>query len=164
MKYKLSIACLLFLFACLTSFAQTSDAEADAIVNLLGVQKKEAMHQLVAVEKKDSVAFWKIYDEYQVSNKLEAKSRITLYERTARAYGNMTPAIADSLATRYFANRIDQEKKLELFYNKVKKATNPVLAFQFYQAEIYMLTQIRAQIMQQIPSYGQLVMASRQKH
>jgi len=67
------------------------------------------------------------------------------------------------LATKYFANRTDQEKKLELYYSKIKKATNPVLAFQFYQAEIYMLTQIRAQIMQQIPSYGQLVIASRQK-
>jgi hypothetical protein len=164
MKYKLSLASLLFLFACLTSFAQTSDAEAEAIVNLLGIQKREAMQQLIAVDKKDSIAFWKIYDEFQASNKAEAKSRISLYERTAMAYGNMSPSVADSLATKYFANRIDQEKKLELFYSKIKKATNPVLAFQFYQAEIYMLTQIRAQIMNQIPSYGQLVMASKQRH
>ena len=163
MKYKIFVASLLFSFACVTSFAQTSDAEADAIVNLLGIQKREAMHQLIAVDKKDSVTFWKLYDEFQAVNKLEAKSRIQLYERTAIAYGNMTPAVADSLATKYFANRTDQEKKLELYYSKIKKATNPVLAFQFYQAEIYMLTQIRAQIMQQIPSYGQLVIASRQK-
>ena len=150
---------LLAIFSAFTTFAayaQTSDAEADAIVNLLGVQKKEAMTKLVAVAAKDSAAFWKIYDEYQQKNKETAKSRIKLYERTAQAYSNMTPVIADSLATAYFANRAGQEKTLEEYYTKMKTATNPVTAFEFYQAEIYMVTQIRASIMQQIPTYGQL--------
>jgi hypothetical protein len=136
--------------------AQTSDAEADAIVNLLGVQKKEAVSKLVPVSGKDSVAFWKIYDEYQVSNKATAKSRIALYEKTAHAYNNMTPPIADSLAAKYFLNRAEQEKSLEVYYKKIKAATNALIAFEFYQAEVYMLTQIRSTIMQQIPTYGQL--------
>src|SRR5580765_8968836 len=96
-------------FAFLTAFclgtifeatAQTSDAEADAIVNLLGVQKKEAISKLVPVSGKDSVAFWKIYDEYQQLNKSTVKSRLALYERTAQAYKNMTPGVADSLAVK----------------------------------------------------------------
>ena len=136
--------------------AQTSDAEADAIVNLLGVQKKEAVSKLVPVTGKDSAAFWKIYDEYQVWNKATAKTRIALYEKTAQAYSDMTPAMADSLSTQYFLNRAEQEKSLEIYYKKIKLATNAVIAFEFYQAEVYMLTQIRAQIMQQIPTYGQL--------
>jgi uncharacterized protein (DUF2461 family) len=68
----------------------------------------------------------------------------------------MTPAIADSLSAKYFKNRFEQEKNLELFYNKIKVATNALVAFEFYQAEVYMLTQIRAAIMQQIPTYGEL--------
>ena len=152
-------------FAFLTAFclgmifeatAQTSDAEADAIVNLLGVQKKEAVSKLVPVTGKDSIAFWKIYDEYQQLNKSTAKMRIGLYERTAHAYGNMTPAIADSLASKYFYNRMDQEKTLETYYKKIKDATNAVTAFEFYQAEVYLLTLMRAQIMQQVPTYGQV--------
>src|SRR6187399_1028086 len=123
---------LLFILFCIgtafTSFAQTSDAEAEAIVNLLGVQKKEAISKLVPVTGKDSVAFWKIYDEYQVGNKATAKSRIKLYEKTALAYSGMTPVTADSLATQYFANRIEQEKNLEIYYKKIKAATNPVIA------------------------------------
>jgi hypothetical protein len=136
--------------------AQTSDAEAEAIVNLLGVQKKEAVSKLVPVTGKDSVAFWKIYDEYQQLNKATAKARISLYEKTAHAYNNLTPSIADSLAARYFINRSEQEKSLELYYKKIKAATNALIAFEFYQAEVYILTQIRATIMQQIPTYGQL--------
>ena len=85
--------------------AQTSDAETEAILNLLGVQKKEAISKLVPVTGKDSVAFWKIYDEYHQANKATIKSRISLYERTAMAYSNMTPAVADSLAMQYFSNR-----------------------------------------------------------
>jgi len=151
---------ILFAVFCLTAtigaYAQTSDAEAEAIVNLLGVQKKEVIAKLVPVTGKDSVAFWKIYDEYQVGNKATAKSRIKLYEKTAMAYNNMTPVIADSLATQYFGNRMEQEKNLEVYYKKIKAATNPVIAFEFYQAEVYLLTQIRAQIMNQVPTYGQL--------
>ena len=136
--------------------AQTSDAEADAIINLLGVQKKEAISQLVNVTGKDSVAFWKIYDEYQQQNKANAKDRIGLYEGTARSYAGMSPSVADSLAGKYFKNRMEQEKTLEAYYKKIKEATNAVVAFEFYQAEVYMLTQIRSTIMQQIPTYGAL--------
>jgi hypothetical protein len=151
---NLSLA-ILCLGTSLSSFAQTSDAEAEAIINLLGVQKREAVARLVSVTGKDSVSFWKLYDEYHKKNLAVAKSRIKLYEQTAHAYGNMTPATADSLAKKYFENRVNQEKSLEDYYKKIKMATNSVVAFEFYQAEVYLLTQIRASIMQQIPTYGQ---------
>lgn len=160
MKFKFIGLSLLFAFVAFSSYSQTSDAEADAIINLLGVQKKEAIAQLVPVTGKDSVAFWKIYNEYQQENKKTAKTRLGLYEKTAHSYANMTPTVADSLAIQYFANRVDQEKSLEVYYKKIKTATNAVVAFEFYQAEVYILTQVRAQIMQQIPTYGQLIKAS----
>jgi len=153
---SLTVLCLSFTLA---NFAQTSDAEAEAIVNLLGVQKKEAIAKLVPVSGKDSVAFWKIYDEYNQKNIATAKQRIKLYEKTAQAYENMTSKTADSLATEYFNNRFSQEKSLQEYFNKIKAATNAVVAFEFYQAEVYLLTQIRASIMQQIPTYGQMVAA-----
>lgn len=139
----------------LVTYAQTSDAEAEAIVNLLGVQKKEAISRLINVAPKDSIVFWKLYDEYQKKTALVSKSRIRLYETTAMSYDNMVPKTADSLAQKYFDNRISQEKTLQEYYQKIKSATNAVTAFEFYQAEVYLLTQIRAQIMHQIPTYGE---------
>ena len=156
MNKKIILLAAFFIGAFSGAFAQTSDAEADAMINLLGVQKKEAVAKLVPVSGKDSIAFWKIYDEYQKSNKATAKARLRLYESTANAYYNMTPAIADSLSAKYFINRAEQEKSLEVYYKKIKTATNALVAFEFYQAEVYILTQIRASIMQQIPTYGQL--------
>ena len=163
MNIRITTMMLLCIGFSFTAFSQTSDAEAEAIVNLLGVQKKEAIAQLVAVHGKDSVSFWKLYDEYQQKNRSTAKARIKLYEQTAIAYGNMTPATADSLAVKYFDNRIGQEKTLEEYYKKIKGATNSVVAFEFYQAEVYLLTQIRATIMQQIPTYGQVQAAVKKK-
>lgn len=150
--------------ATLAAYAQISDAEAEAMINLLGVQKKEAISKMVSVSAKDSAAFWKLYNEYQQKNLNMAKDRIKLYEQTAYAYGNMTPGLADSLAKRYFDNRYSQEKSLEEYYKKIKAATNATLAFEFYQAEVYLLTQIRASIMQQIPTYGQVQMAAKKKN
>jgi hypothetical protein len=162
MKSKtLLIIAILFFCASFACQAQTSDAEAEAIINLLGVQKREAIAKLVPVSGKDSVAFWKLYTAYEKDNKKVALSRLTLYEKTAASYSNMTAAVADSLAIKYFDNRISQEKSLQDYYNKIKAATNAVVAFEFYQAEVYMLTQLRAGIMQQIPTYGQLKLAQR---
>jgi hypothetical protein len=152
---------LAFAGTVITSYAQTSDAEADAIINLLGVQKKEAISKMVSVSGKDSIAFWKIYDEYLLKNKEVGKNRMKLYEGTARSYGDMTPAVADSLSHLYFQNRMSQEKSLEEYYTKIKTATNAVAAFEFYQAEVYLLTIVRAQIMEQIPTYGEMVKHSR---
>jgi hypothetical protein len=141
--------------------AQTSDAEAEAIINLLGVQKREAIAKLVPVSGKDSVSFWKIYTAYERENKKVALSRLALYERTVKAYSNMTVPVADSLAAKYFDNRFAQEKSLQEYYAKIKTATNSVIAFEFYQAEVYMLTQLRAGIMQQVPTYGQIAGAKK---
>ena len=156
MQVKFGLLALLCVLGPLTLFAQTSDAEADAVINLLGVQKREAIAKLVPVFGKDSAAFWKIYEEYQEGNKANAKDRIQLYEGTAMSYQRMTPQVADSLAQLYFKNRMDLEKNLEVYYKKIRSATNSVVAFEFYQAEIYLLTMLRAQIMRQIPTYGQL--------
>ena len=163
MKTKFTLVILLCLGFTCTTFAQTSDAEAEALINLFGVQKREAIAQLVPVAGKDSVAFWKIYSEYEQASKKVNIARIKLYEKTALSYNNLTAVRADSLANQYFVNRIDHEKNLEAYYKKIKAATNAIVAFEFYQAEVYLLTQVRAQIMQQIPTYGQLVTASKRK-
>ena len=161
MKSKMILFAFFFCSFGMSGFAQKSaadaDAETDAILTLLGIQKKEAVGQLVHLEAKDSEAFWKLYDEYTAETKKNAKTRVKLYERTADAYSNMTAATADSLAGNFFKQRLEQEKLIESYYKKIKTATSPVVAFQFYQAEIYLLTQLRSQIMQQIPTYGQLL-------
>jgi hypothetical protein len=128
MKIRILLVAVLCGLFSVSLFAQTSDEEIDALANLWSVQKKQAMAQLVPVAGKDSVSFWTIYNEYLEKNKATMKSRLKLYESTAKAYNFMTPGTADSLARKYFSIRSDQEKSLEVYYNKVKAATNAVTA------------------------------------
>jgi len=155
MKNKVILAAIFSIPTTFAAYAQTSDAEAEAMANLLGVQKKEIIMKLVPVSGKDSIAFWKLYNEYQQKNNAMAKDRIQLYEKTALSYNKMSPALADSFAKKYFVNRGGLEKMLEDYYDKIKAATNAVVAFEFYQAETYLLTELRHIIMQQIPTYGE---------
>jgi hypothetical protein len=164
MKSKFILLSILFMPIALSVYAQTSDAEAEAMANLLGVQKREAVMKLVPVTGKDSVAFWKLYDEYRQKNNAMAKTRIQAFEQMASSYTNMTPTLADELARKQFAMRDEQERVLQEYYKKIKTATNAVVAFEFYQAEIYMLTQLRAVIMQQIPTYGEFQNAIQRKN
>lgn len=156
MKKKIVLGIAFCFCGALASYAQASDAETEAAVNLLSVQKREAIKKLVPVTGKDSIAFWKIYNEYEKENKSTIQTRVKLYENTVRAYSKMTPDIADELAAEYFSNRKVQEKGLEDYYKKIKTATNALIGFEFYQAETFLLTQLRATIMQQIPTYGEL--------
>ena len=117
MKFKTLFVIMAWTGIAFAGYSQTSDAEAEAIVNLLGVQKKELIAKLVAVSGKDSVEFWKLYESYQKENKQIALSHLALYEKTAQAYSNMTAVVADSLAAKYFSNRVNQEASLQE-YNK----------------------------------------------
>ncbi len=156
MKLKFVFLALIFTGLSYAVVAQSSDEETEAIVNLLGVKKKQAVVELVHITSKDSVNFWKVYNAYEAERKKFAKERISVTEELANAYTSMDNKKADDLSARTFVLRSGQEKLLEQYYSKMKAATNSVLALQFYQSETYLLTLIRASIMQQIPTYGQI--------
>jgi hypothetical protein len=149
----LALTCLAF-----SSFSQvTSNDELDAVVTLLGVQKRDLVKELVHITAKDSTNFWKVYAAFEQDQKKLRKERIQAYEKFAKAYDNMDDKTADELAKSFAESRIGQEKLLEQYYSKMKAATSASLAIQFYQAETYYLTLARANIMQQLPSYGQVL-------
>ena len=60
MKAKFILLVILIQGLTVAGYAQTSDAEADALLNLLGVQKKEAIRHLVNVSEKDSASILEI--------------------------------------------------------------------------------------------------------
>jgi len=158
MKLKFVFLTVFLLSLSLSSFSQgNSNDEIDAIVTLLGAQKRDLVKELVNITPKDSAAFWKVYTAFEQDMKKFRKERIQNYEKFAKAYSNMDDKTADELAKSLFSNRAGQEKLFEDYYGKMKAATNASLAIQFYQCEIYYLTLARANIMQQLPAYGQVL-------
>ncbi len=156
MKFRIILVVALSTLS-VSAFCQTSDDELDAVVTLLGVQKRDYVKEVVNINAKDSANFWKIYSAFEQDQKKLRKERIQVYEKFAKAYETMDDKTADALAKSFFANRDAQEKLLEQYFTKMKTSTNSTLALQFYQAEIYYVTLARVQIMQQLPTYGQFL-------
>lgn len=161
MKQKFAFLFLFCTSLAFSSFSQTpTNDELDAIVTLLGMEKKQAINELVSITSKDSVNFWKVYSTFEEEQKKFRKKRILTYEKLVKAYSAMDDKTADQLAKDFFELRMGQEKLLEQYYGKIKAATSSSMAIQFYQAETYFITLARGTIMQQIPTYGQILKAT----
>jgi hypothetical protein len=116
-----------------------------------GMEKKAMVAEFVKVSDTQKDAFWKLYDEYETARKELAKRRITLLEQYANGYDKMTNESAEKWTTEVISLSKKTDDLLVSYYGKVKKATNPIVALQFYQVEGYILTGIRLTILEGLP-------------
>jgi len=131
--------------------AQSNKEEVDLMQAAFGMEKKAMVSEFVKVDPAQKDAFWKLYDEYETARKELAKKRIDLLEKYANNFDNLTNETMDKMLT----ETIDLQKKTDglliTYVNKVKKSTNAVVAFQFYQVEGYILSGIRLSILEGLP-------------
>jgi hypothetical protein len=150
MKKVSLILATIFLFTGLTK-AQTNKEEVDIMQAAFGMEKKAMVAEFVQVDAAQKDAFWAIYDEYETQRKIYGKQRLDLLEEYNNTYEKMTNESADA----WLKKVLDLGKKTDAlllnYYKKVKKATNPINALQFYQVESFILTGIRNQVMGELP-------------
>lgn len=151
-KITLFIAALAF--TALT-YAQSNKEEVDLFQAAVGMQKKEAVAQFVHPTDLQKDAFWKLYDEYEVARKANGQKRIQLLEQYANQYLTMTDEQADTWTKEVIKLQTGTDKLIVTYYNKIKKATSPIVATQFYQIENYILSVVRAEILDEVPFLGQ---------
>jgi hypothetical protein len=146
---------LALLFSALFMFvfanAQSNKEEVELYQAAFGMDKKAVVAEFVKVDPAQKDAFWKLYDQYETERKELGKKRIDLLNQYADNFNKLTNEFAD----KWVVDVIDLGKKtdglLASYYGKVKKATNPVVALQFWQVESYILSVIRFSILDEIP-------------
>jgi hypothetical protein len=131
--------------------AQSTKEEVDIMQAAFGMEKKAMMAEFVKVDASQADAFWKLYDEYETTRKAYGKERIDLLDKYVENYNKLTNESADSWTKEVISLQKKTDKLLITYYNKIKKATNPVVALQFYQAEGYILSGIRLSILEALP-------------
>jgi hypothetical protein len=131
--------------------AQSNKEEIDLMQAAFGMDKKAVVSEFVKVDAAQKDAFWKLYDEYETQRKDLGKKRIELIQKYADNFDKLTNEFADSWTKEVLAHGNKTDALLESYYNKVKKATNPVVALQFYEIETYILTVIRLAILEELP-------------
>jgi hypothetical protein len=138
--------------------AQTNKEDVDIIQSVFGKQKKEIVASFVKLDPSTQAAFWTLYDEYENERKALGRQRIALLERYANNYATLDDATTDSIIKDLQKLQSSTDKLLVKYYGKVKKANGVKPAAQFFQLEGYLLTMVRAAILDSIPMIGELDM------
>jgi len=144
----------LLLFAvCTFAFAnaQSNTEEIDLMQSIFGMEKKAMVSEYVKVDPAQADAFWAIYDEYEIARKELGKKRIELFDQYVSNYDKLNNESADTWTAEVIALGKATDKLLVTYYKKVKKATNPVVALQFYQLEGYIVSAIRVSVLEALP-------------
>jgi hypothetical protein len=142
---------LVAIFTFLYVSAQSDKEEIDLMQAAFGIEKKSMVAEFVKVEGAQADAFWKLYDEYETKRKDLGKKRIELLNKYIDNYSKMTNEFAESWAKEVMAQTKASDKLLQTYFTKVQKATNSVVAIQFWQVEGYILSGIRVSILEELP-------------
>jgi hypothetical protein len=137
-------------------FAQSNKEDVDIIQSMYGKEKKAIIAEFVKLEGAQSDAFWKLYDEYETQRKELGKKRIALLERYANSYMTLNDEETDKLMQDMMALGLANDKLQKTYYGKMKKAAGVRPAAQFLQIEAYLLSAVRATILENIPFIGEL--------
>ena len=138
-------------------FAQSSSKEdLDVIQGLYGKSKKELAAAYMAIPEAQSVAFWKVYDEFEAERKVLGKTKVDIISDYAANYASLTDENADKIAKAGLKNNLDYQKMFSKYYDKYKKAVGALTAAKIIQFENYMQTAVQSEIQNSIPFIGEM--------
>ncbi len=151
------MALLSFCFCLNTGLmAQSTSVETQLILEMWGIEKKEIFRQNMALSIEQAEAFWPLYQQYASARQDLAKERIAILQDYSQSYQNLNNEMADELMLRLFKNNLAIEKLQHKYYNKIKKAVNPLQAAHFVQIEKYLEAAIRMETQNALPFIGEL--------
>ena len=148
---KKIVSIISFLLLAPLAYGQSYQEEIDLFQSAFGMDKREVVAGFVETEPDEEEAFWKLYDEYEAKRKVLGKERIDLLMQYADQYDSMSGADADSMTKKVIALKTKTDKLIATYYTKIRKATDGIVATQFFQIESYILGEIRAEILETIP-------------
>jgi hypothetical protein len=153
MKHLFFIAAMCIATA---GFGQSAQEEIDLIQSLYGMEKKEIVADFIKLEGAQKDAFWKLYDAYEIERKALGQRRINLLATYAEFYSSLNDDAIDILIKEMNDIGLKNDKLIASYYGKMKKPAGVKAAAQFVQIETYLLSTIRASILEEIPFIGEL--------
>ena len=131
--------------------AQSAKEEVDLMQSLFGMEKKALVAEFVKPDAAQKDAFWKLYDEYESARKELGKERIVLLLKYEENFNNLSTGLAGKLLKESLELTKKNDKLVASYVKKVAKATDPIVAMQFHQIEMYVLSEIRLALTNGLP-------------
>lgn len=147
-----SVALLAMVF-CQSLKAQSSKEETDFYQSIFGMEKKAVVAEFLQIESNNP--FWSLYDEYETERKELGKQRLDALTAYVENYDKMDEAKYDETIGKMISLRDSNDKLLDKYYKKIKKASGSKVGAQFFQLESYFLSEIRSAVMEGIPYIGE---------
>ena len=152
-KFKMRTFYLLVLLSLVFSSlsAQSAKEEVDYMQSVFGMEKKALVAEFVKPNAAQRDAFWQLYDEYEMARKELGKKRIELLLKYEENFDNLSNELASDLLKQVLALTKKNDKLVASYVKKVAKATDPVVAMQFNQIEMYVMSEIRVALSDGLP-------------
>jgi hypothetical protein len=136
--------------------AQSNREEVDLVQSVFGMEKKAIVSEFIKLDGAAGDAFWKAYDEYEIKTKDLAQTRLALLSKYIEGYTTLDDEKTEGIVKEMIALQSQTDKLIATYYRKIAKNAGVRPAAQFYQLEGYLLSKIRAEIMENIPVIGEL--------
>ncbi len=131
--------------------AQTENDYLEIARDVLKVEKKAAIADVMDLSEAESQAFWNLYNEYQGKLYTVHNKRIDGIMDFAKNYENMTDEKSDELWMNYMGYQSELLKLKKGYYKKFKKILPTAKAVRFFQAENKIETLVNAELAIEIP-------------
>ncbi len=142
---------LAIIFSTVQLFAQSENDYIEIVRDVLKIEKKAAIAEVMALSDADSAPFWEMYNEYNFELSKVQNKRIGLIKDFAASYENMTDEKADELwhgAMSFQQEVLNLKKK---YYKKFKKIMPAGKAAMYFQAENKIQTMVDASLAMELP-------------
>jgi hypothetical protein len=136
-----------------TTNAQSNKEETEFMQSIFGMEKKAIVAEFLKLESTNP--FWVLYDEYETKRKELGKERINTLTNYVENYDNLADDKYDDVVASMISLRKSNDKLVDTYYKKIKKASGSKIAAQFFQLENYFLSEIRSAVMEEIPYIGE---------
>jgi hypothetical protein len=136
-----------------TTNAQSNKEETEFMQSIFGMEKKAIVAEFLKIESTNP--FWVLYDEYETKRKELGKKRMDILTDYVENYDKLADAKYDEVVASMISLRKSNDKLVDTYYKKIKKASGSKIAAQFFQLENYFLSEIRSAVMEEIPYIGE---------
>jgi Na+-transporting NADH:ubiquinone oxidoreductase subunit NqrC len=113
--------------------------------------RTQVVGQVMQLDAEDAAKFWPIYTEFETEYKEFGNGVLALVLNYAANYDDMTPQVADQLATKLLDLEQERNDLKRKYYQRFKAALDPITAARFLQVENQIERILDLQIASQLP-------------
>jgi len=148
---KLFLSVLAFMAFGLFSTAQSQNDYIELARDVLKMEKKAAIGDVMMLSESESGPFWTLYNEYQMALYNVHSEQVEVIKDYANNFDSMNDEKAEGMFKNYLSYQSGLTKLKKKYFKKFKKVVSPTKAALYFQAENKIEALINAELALEIP-------------